>query len=73
MNTSMANMKRHHEMMHKVARLPEAIVPLTPDSAQEQWVSGCALVSAALTLLTGEGVGNGWGIVVFLYSVDGVG
>ena len=39
MNTSMANMKRHHEMMHKVARLPEAIVPLTPDSAQEEWVS----------------------------------
>ncbi|KAF0300554.1 RE1-silencing transcription factor [Amphibalanus amphitrite] len=38
MNTSMANMKRHHEMMHKVARLPEAIVPLTPDSAQEEWI-----------------------------------
>ncbi|XP_043226933.1 zinc finger protein 462-like [Amphibalanus amphitrite] len=38
MNMSMANMKRHHEMMHKVARLPEAIVSLTPDSAQEEWI-----------------------------------
>ncbi|XP_037081369.1 zinc finger protein 462-like [Pollicipes pollicipes] len=38
MNTNLPNMKRHHEMAHKTARLPEAIVPLTPDSAIEQWI-----------------------------------